>query len=117
MKTGPGQDAPPPNEADLDSDRRRVRDLMWELAGIVRSDKRLRRAEKELEELRAGHEDRWRRAHWTAPSAELRNLLENAALIVRCARLRRESRGLHYTEDHPWRDNERFLRDTIVRIR
>jgi L-aspartate oxidase len=117
LETGPGSDAPAPDEAEMERDRRRVRDLMWELAGIVRSDRRLRGAEKDLEELRAGHEDRWRRARWTAPSAELRNLLETAALIVRCARLRRESRGLHYTEDHPWRDNERFLRDTIVRIR
>ena len=116
-ESGPGPDAPVPSLAEIESDRRRVRDLMWELAGIVRSDRRLRGAEKDLEELRAGHEDRWRRARWTAPSAELRNLLECAALIVRCARLRRESRGLHYTEDHPWRDNERFLRDTIVRIR
>jgi L-aspartate oxidase len=113
----PGEDAARPDSGDLDQDRRRVRDLMWELAGIVRSDKRLRHAEKDLEELRSGHEDRWRRQRWTAASAELRNLLETAALIVRCARLRRESRGLHYTEDHPWRDNERFLADTIVRIR
>jgi L-aspartate oxidase len=37
-----------------------------------------------------------------------RNLIETAALIVHCARLRRESRGLHYTLDHPYRDNERF---------
>jgi L-aspartate oxidase len=117
VEAGPGPDAVVPSLAEIETDRRRVRDLMWELAGIVRSDKRLRRAEKDLEELRSGHEDRWRRARWTAPSAELRNLLETAALIVRCARLRRESRGLHYTEDHPWRDNERFLRDTIVRIR
>jgi len=114
---GADRDAPAPAEAELDRDRRRVRDLMWEQAGIVRSDARLRQAEEELEELRSGQEDRWRRARWTAPSAELRNLLDTAALIVRCARLRRESRGLHHTVDHPWRNNERFLRDTVVRIR
>ena len=51
---------------------------------------------------------------WTADGAELRNLLQVAELIVRCARLRRESRGLHYTLDHPYRDNEHGLRDTVV---
>ena len=53
----------------------------------------------------------------TPAGVELRNLLQTAELIVRCARLRRESRGLHFNVDHPWRDNERFLRDTVVRIR
>ena len=98
-------------------DRERLRDLMWELAGIVRSDARLARAQEEITALRTAQEDRWRRTRWTADAAELRNLLETAALIVRCASLRRESRGLHHTLDHPWRDNERFLRDTLVRIR
>ena len=101
----------------MSQDRQRVRDLMWELAGIVRGDGRLRRAEEELMGLAAEHEERWLRNRWTADSAELRNLLETAALIVRCARLRRESRGLHQTLDHPWRNNESFLRDTVVRIR
>ena len=90
---------------------------MWELAGIVRGDDRLRRAEEELMGLAAEHEERWLRNCWTADSVELRNLLETAALIVRCARLRRESRGLHHTLDHPWRNNESFLRDTVVGIR
>jgi L-aspartate oxidase len=90
---------------------------MWELVGIVRDDTRLRRAEEELMGLAAEHEECWLRNCWTADSAELRNLLETAALIVRCARLRRESRGLHYTIDHPWRNNESFLSDTVVRIR
>jgi L-aspartate oxidase len=114
---GPDRVWPDPDEGELRRDRERVRDLMWELVGIVRSDGRLAEAEEQLTELRTIHEDRWRRTRWTADSAELRNLVETAALIVRCARLRRESRGLHYTLDYPWRDNERFLRDTVVRIR
>jgi L-aspartate oxidase len=114
---GPDRVWPDPDEEALGRDRERVRSLMWELVGIVRSDERLARAEDLLTELRTVHEDRWRRTRWTADSAELRNLLETASLIVRCARLRRESRGLHYTLDYPHRDNERFLRDTVVRIR
>ena len=114
---GPDRTWPEPDEPAMRRDRERVRDLMWELAGIVRSDDRLARADDQLTALRTDHEDRWRRTRWTADSAELRNLLETASLIVRCARLRRESRGLHYTLDYPWRDNERCLRDTVVRIR
>ena len=116
LETGPRHDAPLPDGGALGRDRQLVRDLMWELAGIVRSDDRLARAEEELAGLRIAHDERWCRARWTADSAELRNLIETAALIVRCARLRRESRGLHHTLDHPWRDNERHLRDTVVRI-
>ena len=37
-----------------------------------------------------------------------------AELIVACALARRESRGLHHGLDHPSRDNERFLRDTLL---
>ena len=114
---GPDRTWPEPDDDALHRDRERVRDLMWEMAGIVRSDAPLARADDELTGLRATHEDRWRLTRWTADSAELRNLLDTASLIVRCARLRRESRGLHYTLDYPWRDNERFLRDTVVRVR
>jgi len=37
-----------------------------------------------------------------------------AHLIVRCALRRKESRGLHYSTDYSYRDNEHWLRDTIV---
>jgi L-aspartate oxidase len=50
----------------------------------------------------------------TPEGLELRNLLDTASLVVRCARLRRESRGLHYNVDHPWRNSEVHLRDTIL---
>ena len=50
-------------------------------------------------------------------SAGLSNLATTALLIVSCALSRRESRGLHWLEDHPWRDNERALADTIVELK
>jgi L-aspartate oxidase len=49
-----------------------------------------------------------------ADAIEVRNLACVAELVVRCALQRNESRGLHYNEDFPYRDNERFLRDTII---
>jgi L-aspartate oxidase len=94
--------------------RARLRDLMWEAAGIARSDARLAEAARELEQLSVQALALF--AHRIdTPNIELRNLLEVSSLIVQCARLRRESRGLHYNIDYPHRDNERFLRDTIVR--
>ncbi len=94
--------------------RGRVRDLMWDFAGIVRSGERMARAEAELREMASAYDSVWARAAWSADGAEVRNLLDVARLIVRCARSRGESRGLHFTVDHPWRDNEFFLRDTVI---
>ncbi|MGD8319813.1 MAG: L-aspartate oxidase [Gemmatimonadota bacterium] len=115
----PTPDLPTPGLGDPDLEgiaarRTELRSLMWELVGIVRSDERLERAEAEIARLSSAEALRWLRTRWTAEGAELRNLLQVAELIVRCARLRRESRGLHYTVDHPHRDNERCLRDTVV---
>jgi L-aspartate oxidase len=94
--------------------RAELRGLMWDLVGIVRSDERLEEAEGSVVRLSSTEALRWLGTRWTAEGAELRNLLQVAELIVRCARLRRESRGLHYTLDHPYRDNEHGLRDTVV---
>jgi L-aspartate oxidase len=110
----PTPGAEEPDEQGTVARRNELRDLMWELVGIVRSDERLERAEGDIARLTTNEALRWLRTRWTADGAELRNLLQVAELIVRCARLRRESRGLHYTLDHPYRDNERCLRDTVV---
>jgi L-aspartate oxidase len=95
--------------------RSRLRDLMWEDAGIARSDARLAEAARELAGLRRQADGLFSERITTA-SVELRNLLEVCGMIVECALRRRESRGLHYNLDHPLRDNERFLRDTVLQI-
>jgi L-aspartate oxidase len=95
-------------------DRDEIRSVMWDLVGIVRSDERLELAEARLRQIALHVNGIWAEATPTTDLMELRNLISTALLIVRCARLRHESRGLHYNVDHPYRDNERFLRDTIV---
>jgi len=113
----PALPSPGDQDAELEgiaARRTELRDLMWDLVGIVRSDERLEAAEGRIGSLSSSEAHRWLHTRWTAEGAELRNLLQVAELIVRCARLRRESRGLHYTIDHPHRDNEHSLRDTVV---
>jgi L-aspartate oxidase len=98
-------------ERDRVCERDELRNLMWQHAAIVRSGTGLAQAAESLAEMRARAE-RAHRAGADPDGVEFRNLTEVARLIVQCARSRRESRGLHYTLDHPYRDNERYLRDT-----
>jgi L-aspartate oxidase len=94
--------------------REQLRSLMWDNAGIVRSDSRLQRADQELQVLRAQVDRETLQTAATTELIELRNLVDAATLIVRCALQRRESRGLHYNIDYPYRDNEHYLRNTVV---
>lgn len=80
-----------------------IRSTMWHYVGIVRSDFRLARAAEFLRVIgRQIQSDYW--SFSVEPDLiELRNLTLCAELIVRSARRRRESRGLHYNVDHPGR--------------
>ncbi|CAN5718137.1 L-aspartate oxidase [soil metagenome] len=90
--------------------REEVRDLMWRDVGIVRNDADLAAAGTRLNEMVAAMGE----VGLTQEDAEIRSLVLTASLIVRCARARAESRGLHFNQDHPRRNNERFLRDTVL---
>jgi len=93
-----------------------IRRTMWDYVGIVRTTKRLLRAQKRLANL----QDEIREYYWdfrvTADLLELRNLATVATLIVGCALQRPESRGLHYTLDFPNPDPSWAQRDTILRL-
>ena len=103
------EEGPPPSQPEEE-----IRELMWEEVGIVRSDLRLTRAREELERI-TGTPPRGSGGPLEAMHAREVELMGKVArLIVRCALRRRESRGLHYTESHPYRDNESHLRDTVL---
>ena len=94
--------------------RREIQQIMWDYVGIVRSTLRLERAYRRMELLRQEIEDFYKRTKVTEPLLELRNLALCASLIIRCASSRNESRGLHVNTDFRVRDDEHFLKDTIL---
>lgn len=94
-------------------ERRVLQRIMSDLVGIVRTRARLELASKKLEALEAELQSHPGFVPANYASIELRNLLTVAMLIVRSARTRLESRGLHYLDDIPTTD-ERFAGDTLL---
>lgn len=91
-----------------------LRRFMWNYVGIVRTNKRLERAEHRIALLRQEIADYYSNFRVTSDLLELRNLVDVADLIVRSAQMRTESRGLHYTTDYP--DKRALAENTIVTI-
>ncbi|MGI8655621.1 MAG: L-aspartate oxidase [Pyrinomonadaceae bacterium] len=83
--------------------RKRVRRLMWERVGILRSPESLQRALQEFGQISR------------APlGTQSRNFLTLAMLVARVALWREESRGAHFRTDFPDRNDERWRVHSIV---
>ncbi|MFA5082907.1 MAG: L-aspartate oxidase [Hydrogenophilaceae bacterium] len=78
-----------------------LRSFMWDYVGIVRTNKRLERAAHRIRLLREEINEYYSNFRVGNDLIELRNLVETADLMVRCAQLRHESRGLHASRDYP----------------
>ncbi|MBA3029929.1 MAG: L-aspartate oxidase [Desulfobacteraceae bacterium] len=92
-----------------------IRRFMWNYVGIVRSDKRLERAKRRIENIQNEIRDYYWNFKVMPDLIELRNIAVVAELIIMCARRRKESRGLHYNIGYPNHDDERWLKDSVIR--
>ena len=90
-----------------------LRRFMWDYVGIVRTNKRLQRAQHRIRLLAREIDEFYSNFRVSNDLIELRNLVVTADLIVRSALKRKESRGLHCSRDYP--TTLPAARDTIIR--
>jgi L-aspartate oxidase len=95
---------------DFSEPLRELQQLMWSKAGLLRDAEGLRAAAGEFPRLSRA----WRGAWLTRALVEYRNLHTVSKLIVQSALAREESRGAHYRNDFPRRDDEKFGEHSII---
>ncbi|MEA3446584.1 MAG: FAD-binding protein, partial [Bacteroidota bacterium] len=83
-----------------------LQQIMSNYVGIVRSNLRLKRALDRLDIIYAETEELYKNSTVSLKICELRNAINVAYLIIKMAGKRKESRGLHYTIDYPWKHKE-----------
>lgn len=105
-----------PEAVILEHDWDETRRIMWDYVGIVRSERRLKIAKRRLRAMRETVAALYWNSQLTQDLIELRNIVLIGELIVQSALARRESRGLHYNESYPERDDATYQHDSVLTI-
>lgn len=80
-----------------------LQQVMSDYVGIVRNDRRIARAMRRLDLLHLETEELYKTTTLSPQLLELRNVITTGFLIVKCAQFRKESRGLHFNTDYPYK--------------
>ncbi len=91
-----------------------LRRFMWDYVGIVRTNKRMQRAQSRVNLLLHEIDEYYGNFKVSSDLLELRNLAVAANLIIQSALMRKESRGLHYTLDYPETNDDEVASNTIL---
>ncbi len=91
-----------------------VKQIMWDYVGIVRSNLRLKRAANRIHNIFTESEELYKKTKIFDGILELRNLTTCAHVIIKSAKMRKESRGLHYTLDYPQTLPDNLADNTIL---
>ncbi len=79
--------------------------VMSDYVGIVRNDVRLERAMSRIDLLHGETEGLYKTTALSPQLCELRNLITIGYLVVKGAEFRKESRGLHFNTDYPYKSS------------
>lgn len=106
----------PGGKEDLKGLTRRLKEVMWNRAGIVRQQRGLEEALEHIEEIRAlSQRCSIEKTSHLMRYLELQNMLLVSEMACKAALMRRESRGSHYRSEYPNEDNERWLKNIEIR--
>jgi len=98
----------------ISHNKKEIKEIMSDYIGIVRNTLRLERAYRRIRMMNDEIKDFYDKTKVNVELLELRNLVTVAFLVISSAMKRKESRGLHFMSDFPERDDNNFLKDTVI---
>lgn len=104
----------PDEKVIISHNTKELKQFMSDYVGIVRSNLRLVAASRRIANLYSEIEEYYKKTKVFDSLIELRNLVTCSHLIVKSAMLRKESRGLHYSLDYQFSNEESVAIDTII---
>jgi len=100
----------------ISENRKEIKQIMSNYVGILRNNERLKRAHKRIAMIRREIEDFYKRTKVNRDLLELRNMALISYMIIKCAIMRKESRGLHFNTNYPFK-SKRYNKDTVISIK